>query len=220
MRFLVLTFSLFAAMLLGCDRARMSNEPTAANVPYKVVNAEQASALLMVDWKGGGRDVVTGTAIEIPAADLRRKTFVSINFMSKGPMPWRSILDRRLKLRELRPDDVRTEPVDDTLVRAYVIKDSKAGDFFFRQGVGADLSSDYYLAQCSTLPPDKYGAVGCSTYLDVESFAVKIIFDKAFLWDVDNLSTQAVVAAKDYILKPETQRSIESIPRLQLPTEP
>jgi hypothetical protein len=140
-------------------------------------------------------------------------TFVSINFMSHAPLPWRSNLDRKLKLGEWSPRDLHTEPIERAkLVRVFHPHDRDLGDFFYRQGVDSKLNSSHYVALCHTPPSWEKKAFHCSTQIEVDSFAVEIRFDKAFLWDFDNLQARVVAAAKDYIARPRTQQIIESNP--------
>jgi hypothetical protein len=211
---------LIAAVLVACGRAPMSAEAGGAE-SYSIAREAQEGSLLKLDWNGEGRDLASGQVIAVPDADARRMTFVSINFMYRAPLPWRSTLDRKLKLGELSSRQVLTEPIERAkLVRAYLPNDEFSGDFFFNQDVGSDLNGDMYVAQCSTPFPWEKGAIHCTTQLGVESFAVEIRFDKAFLWDFDNLQARAVAAAKAYIARPSTQQSIKSIPKLDLPSTP
>ena len=71
-----------------------------------------------------------------------------------------------------------------------------------------------YVAHCSPSFTWENGVIHCSTALVAESFVLEIRFDKAFLWDFDNLQARAVAAAKDYIARPSTQQLIKSIPGL------
>lgn len=209
---------LAAAVLVACGKAPMSAEGTAGVAPYSVSTEEQAGSMLRLDWNGEGRDLASGQVIEVPDADARRMTFVSINFTSWGPTSWRSTLDRKMKMGELSSKDLSTEPLERAkLVRAYLPNDKYFGDFFFKQGVGSDLNVSHYVAHCSKPSAWEKGAIHCSTLIDVGSFAVEIRFDKAFLWDFDNLQARAVAAAKDYIARPSTQKSIKSISRLNPP---
>lgn len=209
---------LIAGLLTACGRVPVSAETKADAAPYAVVREAQDGALLKVDWRGEGRELASGDAIQVSNTDARRMTFVSINFMARAPMQWRSTLERRLKMDEVSSTKVLTEPIEGrNLVRAYLSDDQDSGDFFFRKGVGADFSGEFYVAQCSTPFPWEKGAIHCTTQVDVETFIVEIRFDKAFLWDFENLQSRAVAAAKDYIARPSTQRSIKSIPRVNLP---
>ena len=103
---------LVAAVLVACGRAPMSAEATGGPESYSVARGAQEGSLLKLDWKGEGRDLASGQVIEVSEADARRMTFVSVNFMYRAPLPWRSTLDRKLKMGELSPKQVVTEPIE------------------------------------------------------------------------------------------------------------
>jgi hypothetical protein len=189
-------------------------EAAGAHSTYEIVLEQRASALLRVDWKGAGRDVNSGKPVNVPEADPRRNSYVSVNFGAKDPMLWRSNLLRRLKNGNLTPADLHVEAVGHAnLVRAYVVREPRLADAFFKKGAAASLDANDYVAECFVALESENGAVECSTQLTVDSYTVKVTFDLAFLWDFDELSTQAVAAAKHYLAKPSTRQAIEGISR-------
>jgi hypothetical protein len=205
---LLCAVSLFA--LAVCSSATMATEP-AADAPYEIMFEWQESSVhLKVDWKGEGRDLDSGKYIEVPASDSRRMVFVSVDFIPKGPMLWRSNFERRLKSGELTRDDVRSEEAGNSgLVRATIVKGPDKTEFFFKPGAGPDLDRDHYVALC--FPPVAFlkGAIHCSTSFDLDSYTVDFTFDRAFLWDFDKLQAQVVAAARHYVALPRTQSLIK-----------
>jgi hypothetical protein len=206
-----LTFTcLLAVASVGGDDGVVAREP-GPPVPYASVGVFGGAVSLRIDWKGSGRDADSGQTLDIPQRDHRRKTYVFVNLRSGSANLWRSGLDRMLKTEGVEPEWLHTEKVKGAkLIRAYFPSD-RTSEYYFREGMpskgrGYSLDVAYYIASCSPPLAFEKPAIRCGTQLDMDSHHVEIKFDRAFLWDFDRLSSEAIAAARYYIAKNGSRR--------------